>query len=234
MSMRPPTLVALGTAGAISGVISLTALAAPPSRPPAPVPALAGHDHAQAAATRKKVVRRCTVKTVKRAGTRRRVRVCRRVVVRVPVPTRTTTATTGATTATAAPTTTAAPPATTTTAPVTTTETTGATTTDTTTGSTAPAPPATFTVTASATFGFTPSTHALAAGPTTVTFVNGASIVHNLHLQPLPSGAEVVVADTDPGASRSITVTLTPGTWRVWCARPGHAAAGMDTTVTVS
>ena len=51
--------------------------------------------------------------------------------------------------------------------------------------------------------------------------------------QPTENAAMADTGNLAPGASKSITVTLKPGTYELFCNVPGHYAAGQHTTVTV-
>ena len=42
------------------------------------------------------------------------------------------------------------------------------------------------------------------------------------------------VAELDPGAKGALTITLTPGTYILYCNIPGHYISGMWTTITVT
>ncbi|HET7652143.1 MAG TPA: cupredoxin domain-containing protein [Acidimicrobiales bacterium] len=69
------------------------------------------------------------------------------------------------------------------------------------------------------------------AGVITITYENEGQIEHTLLIDGV-SGFELDVkahGDTDTG-----TVTLKPGSYTLYCGMPGHRAAGMHATLTVS
>ncbi|MGZ4354698.1 MAG: hypothetical protein ACXVZ4_14280, partial [Gaiellaceae bacterium] len=49
-----------------------------------------------------------------------------------------------------------------------------------------------------------------------------------------PGLKTVKVPTIAPGASRTVTVKLGGGTFKLWCPIPGHAALGMTRSLTVS
>lgn len=75
------------------------------------------------------------------------------------------------------------------------------------------------------------SSYEATAGDVTITYENEGAIEHTLLIDGV-SGFELDVkahGDTDKG-----TVTLKPGTYTLYCGMPGHRAAGMHATLTVS
>jgi plastocyanin len=72
-----------------------------------------------------------------------------------------------------------------------------------------------------------------------VEFANEGEDPHNLQLAPVTGPGEATGAPQGgfptlaPGKLGTQTLTLTPGTWRLWCSLPGHDAAGMHATLTV-
>jgi plastocyanin len=101
----------------------------------------------------------------------------------------------------------------------------------------APAPattkPTTLKLAADAGGGLLFNTKALRATPGTVTivFTNRSTVEHNLTVA---QGSTVLAATPRfTGASKSITVTLRPGTYMFYCSVPGHRQAGMEGTLTV-
>ena len=48
------------------------------------------------------------------------------------------------------------------------------------------------------------------------------------------NGVDKDGATAQPGGSSKVTVTLKPGTYEFYCPIPGHKAAGMEGTLTVS
>jgi uncharacterized cupredoxin-like copper-binding protein len=78
---------------------------------------------------------------------------------------------------------------------------------------------------------FTKTSYEATAGAVTITYDNEGAIEHTLLIDGV-SGFELDVkahGDTDTG-----TVTLKPGTYTLYCGMPGHRAAGMHATLTVS
>jgi plastocyanin len=73
-----------------------------------------------------------------------------------------------------------------------------------------------------------------------VEFANEGEDPHNLQLAPVTGPGETTGAAPDvfptlpSGKLGTQTLTLTAGTWRLWCSLPGHEAAGMHTTLTVT
>ncbi|HEX4841681.1 MAG TPA: cupredoxin domain-containing protein [bacterium] len=70
---------------------------------------------------------------------------------------------------------------------------------------------------------------ALKAGTLKLTLKNEGSIEHNFIIKE----ANVEVDSIQPGQSKQVTVTLKPGTYTVLCNIPGHAEAGMQTSIQV-
>jgi uncharacterized cupredoxin-like copper-binding protein len=78
---------------------------------------------------------------------------------------------------------------------------------------------------------FTKTSYEAAAGAVTITYTNDGAIEHSLLIDGV-GGFQLDVkahGDTDTG-----TVTLKPGTYTLYCGMPGHRAAGMHATLTVS
>jgi plastocyanin len=81
---------------------------------------------------------------------------------------------------------------------------------------------------------------AVRGGKVIVEFANEGEDPHNLRLAPVtgpddatgPSQNEFPTLSS--GKLGTQTLTLTPGTWRLWCSLPGHDAAGMHATLTVT
>ncbi|MCW2967112.1 MAG: hypothetical protein JWM71_884 [Solirubrobacteraceae bacterium] len=75
----------------------------------------------------------------------------------------------------------------------------------------------------------------LGSGSVTIQVRNASQDAHDLHIDTL-SGTPVQswdpIASGDPAVTKA--VTLAPGTYRVYCSLPGHAALGMDTQITVA
>ena len=79
---------------------------------------------------------------------------------------------------------------------------------------------------------FTKSSLSTNAGQVTVDFNNPSSLPHNFTIQD-SSGATVGATDTITNSKTSTTVNLKPGTYTFLCTTDGHAAAGMEGTLTV-
>jgi plastocyanin len=71
------------------------------------------------------------------------------------------------------------------------------------------------------------------AGKVTVKFTNASSLPHNFTIA--SSGGSVVGATPtfSGGGTKTVTVTLKPGTYTFYCSVDGHRAAGMQGTLTV-
>lgn len=76
------------------------------------------------------------------------------------------------------------------------------------------------------------STSALKPGSSTFVTVNKGTIGHALAING-PGVASKQTSTISPGASQTLTVTLSKGTYDVYCPISGHKALGMDTKVTV-
>lgn len=70
------------------------------------------------------------------------------------------------------------------------------------------------------------------AGKVTIDFTNSASLSHNLTVQS-PSGSVVGATPTFQGATKTLSLTLKPGTYKFYCTVPGHRQAGMEGTLVV-
>jgi plastocyanin len=81
-------------------------------------------------------------------------------------------------------------------------------------------------------FKFMPATLSATAGKATINFTNQASVEHNFTLASA-SGAVVGATPTFAGGSKTLAVTLTPGTYKFYCTVPGHRQAGMEGTLVV-
>jgi plastocyanin len=70
------------------------------------------------------------------------------------------------------------------------------------------------------------------AGKVTITLANTSALEHNVTVA---SGSTVLgESPTFLGGSRTLTVNLKPGTYTFYCSVPGHRAAGMEGTLSVS
>ncbi len=73
----------------------------------------------------------------------------------------------------------------------------------------------------------------VAAGPTIVEQYNAGSDPHNLVLEK-GGFAEFTYPTLDPGGDQKQTVTLTHGTWTLYCSLLDHRSLGMQATLTVN
>jgi plastocyanin len=70
------------------------------------------------------------------------------------------------------------------------------------------------------------------AGKVTITMANMSPVEHNVTIA---EGSKVLGATPSfVGGSKTVTVTLKPGTYSFYCSVPGHKQAGMEGTLTVS
>jgi plastocyanin len=70
------------------------------------------------------------------------------------------------------------------------------------------------------------------AGDLTFAYVNDGSLVHTLVIKEKPDFKKLQVSGR--GETKTGTVNLTAGTYTLFCDIPGHEAAGMKATLTVS
>lgn len=77
------------------------------------------------------------------------------------------------------------------------------------------------------------SSSSLSPGTYTFRATNNGSITHALTISG-PGVADKTTGDISPGSSASVTVTLQPGSYDVFCPVGNHKMLGMDETVTVS
>ena len=71
----------------------------------------------------------------------------------------------------------------------------------------------------------------LSAGKTTLVVVNKGKLAHSLSISGPGLTKRLIAGTVKPGTSRSVTLTLKAGTYRLWCPVTGHAALGMKTTL---
>lgn len=71
----------------------------------------------------------------------------------------------------------------------------------------------------------------LPAGETSFMVVNTGAVVHGFEVE--GQGIERVIEGIDPGATQSLTVTLQPGTYTVYCPVENHRGEGMETQLRV-
>jgi uncharacterized cupredoxin-like copper-binding protein len=58
--------------------------------------------------------------------------------------------------------------------------------------------------------------------------------MHNMTIQQGTSGPVLGATPTFQGGTKTLTLDLKPGTYTFYCSVPGHRAAGMQGTLTVS
>ena len=66
------------------------------------------------------------------------------------------------------------------------------------------------------------------AGEVTIVLTNDSSVQHDVRIEELDVGTDIITEGTD-----SVTTTLEPGTDTFFCSVPGHREAGMEGTLTV-
>lgn len=71
------------------------------------------------------------------------------------------------------------------------------------------------------------------AGKVTIHFTNNAPLGHDLSIQQGTSGPVIAHTGVFRGGSRTLAVTLKPGTYTYFCNVPGHRQAGMQGTLKV-
>src|SRR2546427_2533 len=77
-------------------------------------------------------------------------------------------------------------------------------------------------------FSFTPSTINAPAGTITVMLTNSGVVPHTFTI------AGLVDVRLAPGGMQTVSFQAAPGSYRIYCAEPGHAAAGMTGTLIVT
>lgn len=70
------------------------------------------------------------------------------------------------------------------------------------------------------------------AGKVSIDFTNSSSLAHNVTIES-SSGQSVGATPTFSGGSKTLSVSLKPGTYKFFCSVPGHRQAGMEGTLTV-
>jgi plastocyanin len=69
-------------------------------------------------------------------------------------------------------------------------------------------------------------------GTVTINFTNRAPLGHNFTIE--QNGKVLAATPTFQGATKTLKVGLRPGTYTFLCTVPGHAAAGMKGTLTIT
>jgi plastocyanin len=88
-------------------------------------------------------------------------------------------------------------------------------------------------------YSFTPSRKVVRPGELIVQLINKGEDEHTMDMEKVgpgnaPEGPTILATSAPSGAqSAPTTVTVEPGTYRLWCTLPGHAAMGMETSITV-
>jgi len=80
---------------------------------------------------------------------------------------------------------------------------------------------------------FTRSSYTAKPGTILIQFTNNSQLTHNVTIQKGTSGPVVGATQTFSGGTRTVTVTLKPGTYTFFCSVPGHRDAGMHGTLIV-
>jgi len=70
------------------------------------------------------------------------------------------------------------------------------------------------------------------AGQVSIDFTNMSSLSHNLTVAS-SAGTVVGATPTFQGGSKTLSLSLKPGTYKFYCSVPGHRMAGMEGTLTV-
>jgi plastocyanin len=70
------------------------------------------------------------------------------------------------------------------------------------------------------------------AGTVAIDFTDTSQLAHNVTVES-SSGSTVGATPTFSGGSKTLTLKLTPGTYKFYCSVPGHRQAGMEGTLTV-
>jgi plastocyanin len=81
-------------------------------------------------------------------------------------------------------------------------------------------------------FAFTKTTATAKAGPVELRSMNPQSVTHDISIK--GNGVDQQGNQVSNGGVSTVTVTLKPGTYTYFCSVPGHEAAGMKGTLTVS
>jgi uncharacterized cupredoxin-like copper-binding protein len=80
-------------------------------------------------------------------------------------------------------------------------------------------------------FAIDPENPTAPAGEVTFAITNDGDTVHNLEVE--GNGVEEVSDDINGGESTDLTVDLDPGSYKIYCAIPGHEDLGMVGELTV-
>jgi plastocyanin len=80
---------------------------------------------------------------------------------------------------------------------------------------------------------YSTSSLAAKAGKVSIDFTNMSPLSHSVTVAS-SSGAVIGATPTFQGSSKTVSLQLKPGTYTFYCSVPGHRAAGMQGTITVS
>jgi uncharacterized cupredoxin-like copper-binding protein len=82
-------------------------------------------------------------------------------------------------------------------------------------------------------FSITLPAQTMKPGTYTFTIQNKGTFPHNLNV--MGPGVDGQASETvSPGQTGTLTVTLKPGTYELWCSIDGHKSSGMDAKLTVA
>jgi plastocyanin len=70
------------------------------------------------------------------------------------------------------------------------------------------------------------------AGQVTIDFTNSAPLSHNVTIES-SAGKVLGATPTFSGGSKTLSLSLKPGTYKFFCSVPGHRTAGMEGTLVV-
>jgi uncharacterized cupredoxin-like copper-binding protein len=79
---------------------------------------------------------------------------------------------------------------------------------------------------------FNPTSPSAKAGQVSIAFNNSTEVDHNLTIAS-SSGTSVGATPSFHGGTKTLSVSLQPGTYKFYRTVPGHRAAGMEGTITV-
>lgn len=91
--------------------------------------------------------------------------------------------------------------------------------------------PSEVTITGTDALAFEPTSLTAAAGTVTVTLTSEGAVEHDFVIE---ETGDTDVVHSGPGETNTGTIDLEAGTYTYYCSIPGHRAAGMEGTLTVS
>jgi hypothetical protein len=71
------------------------------------------------------------------------------------------------------------------------------------------------------------------SGAARIQLYNAGEDAHDLRLKRVGGTRSITIAETRPGKLTERATTLRRGTWKLWCALPGHEKQGMRATLRV-